>query len=217
MFTEIIENHWKKIFWFLFTVASLVFIVEVITSTITLDIMTGLILILLGLNALEEEMCAGKIRKEQEKQKRHINEILQWADKSYDYMRGFKEKHEDRLFRLDSRLSETETKIERNMNMLIRKMIDLENGLNMLLKEARDRKAMIESYMLVKNIREREGLEEEEKVIEMAKKKGRITSKEYAKLFGVSQKTASERLKTLASKGMLKRMGKGRGTYYTTP
>jgi len=214
MLAEIIENHWKKLFWFLFTIASLVFIAEVITSTITMDIMIGFVLILLGLNALGEEMRAGRIRKEQEKQKRHINEILQWADKSYDYMRGFKERHENRLFRLDSRLSDTEARIERNTNMLIRKMIDLENSLNTLLKEMRDRKAMIESYMLVKSIREREGLKEEEKAIEIAKKKGRITSREYARTFGVSQKTASERLKALASKGMLKKVGKGRGTYY---
>jgi predicted HTH transcriptional regulator len=57
------------------------------------------------------------------------------------------------------------------------------------------------------NERQRDGL----KIIY---EKGKITNADYAKLFDISRNTATTDLSNLVEKGLIKRVGRGRGSYY---
>ena len=60
------------------------------------------------------------------------------------------------------------------------------------------------------------GLNERQiKAVLYVKEKGSITNKEYQKLFGVSEATATRDLKELVKRGILEKIGvTGKGTYY---
>ncbi|ODS38938.1 MAG: hypothetical protein A7316_06670 [Candidatus Altiarchaeales archaeon WOR_SM1_86-2] len=59
------------------------------------------------------------------------------------------------------------------------------------------------------------GLNERQvKGLKLIFKQGRITNSEYAKTFNVSRNTASNDLMNLVKKGLIKRSGVGRGSYY---
>ena len=51
--------------------------------------------------------------------------------------------------------------------------------------------------------------------IDTIRKKGRITNKEYAEMFKLTNKTAYRDLNKMVSSGLLNREGKGRNTSYT--
>jgi len=44
--------------------------------------------------------------------------------------------------------------------------------------------------------------------------KGKTTNADYAKMFGISRNTATNDLSDLVEKGLIKRVGRGRGSYY---
>ena len=67
-----------------------------------------------------------------------------------------------------------------------------------------------EEYLMEKDLNERQI-----KAIMYIKKKGKITNKEYRNLSGLSDEGARIDLKDLISKGFVKLIGSGRGTYYT--
>ena len=58
------------------------------------------------------------------------------------------------------------------------------------------------------NERQREGLK-------IVFEKGKIVNADYAKLFEISRNTATNDLTELVEKGLIKRVGRGRGSYYT--
>ncbi|MEM3846480.1 MAG: hypothetical protein QXU98_12360, partial [Candidatus Parvarchaeota archaeon] len=57
--------------------------------------------------------------------------------------------------------------------------------------------------------------ERQRRAIELARKQGRITAKEYAKLEEISVPTAVADLHALVTAGFLKKVGKTRGAFYT--
>jgi len=65
----------------------------------------------------------------------------------------------------------------------------------------------IEKLGVEMNERQKEGL----KIIF---EKGKITNADYAEMFGVSRNTATNDLSDLVEKGLVKRVGRGRGSYY---
>ena len=65
----------------------------------------------------------------------------------------------------------------------------------------------IEKLGVEMNERQKEGL----KIIF---EKGKITNADYAKMFGFSRNTATNDLSDLVEKGLVKRVGRGRGSYY---
>ncbi len=66
----------------------------------------------------------------------------------------------------------------------------------------------IEKIGVELNERQREGLK-------IVFKKGKIANADYAKMFGISRNTATNDLTELVEKGLIKRVGRGRGSYYT--
>ncbi len=234
-----VYSRWNVIFWLIFGIAAAVFITEVLLGTLTLDIITGLIILATGTYIIGDEIRDRRTRLEMYHIRTRVNELLQWAERMYDYTRTMKEKHEDRLFRLDSRIGNIEQKTgltpsdTGDIDALAKKMLDIENKLNKIIREQRDRKAIQESYALVKPVRERElqkkpKTTEKEKAltlgdlnprqstsIDIIRKRGRITNREYTKTFRVTSKTAYRDLSQMVSAGLLKKHGKGRNTYYT--
>ena len=68
---------------------------------------------------------------------------------------------------------------------------------------------------LTREYLERLGLSERQLVaVEYVKSKGRITNREYVQLVGVSRATAARDLSELVQKGILRRRGEGRGSYF---
>ena len=65
----------------------------------------------------------------------------------------------------------------------------------------------IEKLGVEMNERQREGL----KIIF---EKGKITNADYGKMFKISRNTATNDLSDLVEKGLIKRIGRGRGSYY---
>lgn len=66
----------------------------------------------------------------------------------------------------------------------------------------------IEKMGVELNERQREGLK-------IVFEKGKITNADYAKMFEISRNTATNDLTELVEKGLIKRVGRGRGSYYT--
>lgn len=54
----------------------------------------------------------------------------------------------------------------------------------------------------------------QKKALDYVRKRGRITNKEYVKTNDISRETAKRDLSDLVNKGILRRVGKGRGLYY---
>ncbi len=225
---SVLERRWNAVFWTLFLIAAIVFVVQAVLGKLTLDVITGLLIILLGLLSCGEEIKSRKHKSQHSYLERNVNELFQWANKSYDYMRGFKEKHEERFFSLDSRLS----KLSKDQEGIAKKMIDIENKINRVIREERDRKAIAESYALVKSVSAQKQEiktrpsrtkqtpklsslnKRQSSAIELIRKKGSITTKEYTEAFGVIRKTAYRDLDEMVRMGLLKRKGKGRATTY---
>jgi ATP-dependent DNA helicase RecG len=55
------------------------------------------------------------------------------------------------------------------------------------------------------------------RAVEYVRQKGKITNLGYAKLVGVSRRTATRDLVELVEKGILRQIGKGRGSYFELP
>jgi predicted HTH transcriptional regulator len=159
---------------------------------------------------------------------RNIKELLMWAEKSYDYTRAFKESHERRLHRLDTKRGALEKKTEEEFRSAVKKVIELENKLNRALKVFVEGKPVTRTpesppvpvrrepsppsdYL---EARLRDLNRNQSRAIQHLRKKGRITNKDYRKIFRVSDKKAYSELMALTQMGLLKRRGKGRNTHY---
>jgi hypothetical protein len=274
---SLFEDHWNLTFWLLFLIAAVMFIAQVLISTLMPEIFAGLLIILLGVYVMGADFRSRKTSRVQDETSRKMDDMLQWANKSYDYTRGFKEKHESLIFNASLRQAESEDKARNEREVLAKKLLNLENILNRFLKDIRDKKAIEDHYRLVKPVLEKEapariekpqavGIEvkpteprrepgefalpkppqekpeplslpeikpkEEKKPaklpnklgdlnlrqsssIDTIRKKGKITNKEYAEMFKLTNKTAYRDLNKMVSSGLLKRGGKGRNTFYT--
>jgi membrane-associated HD superfamily phosphohydrolase len=127
--------HYNRLFWLFFVIAAAIFIYSIIFTTISfgyLDIAIGLILVVIGIHRIGEEFSIRRMKDTQNDTSRYVNELLQWAQKSYDYTRSFKEKHEKRLFNLDKRRIALEEQTDEQFRAAVKKVIELENRLSKL-------------------------------------------------------------------------------------
>jgi hypothetical protein len=257
---SLFEDHWNATFWLLFLVAAVMFIIQVLINSLVPEIFAGLLIILLGVYVMGADSRSRRDSKTQEETSRKMDDMLQWANKSYDYTRSFKDRHESLIFNTNLRVAETENHAKIERERLAKKLLELENGLNRFLREIRDRKSIEESYRIVKPVLDKEATlnavkeemprpvsieikpptlkakppqekpeREPEKLpdrlgdlnlrqsssIDTIRKKGKITNREYAEMFKLTNKTAYRDLNKMVSSGLLKREGKGRNTFYT--
>ncbi|MCK4714210.1 MAG: hypothetical protein KAT35_01440 [Candidatus Aenigmarchaeota archaeon] len=131
--TEGYVRHYNRLFWLFFVIAGALFVSSVflgVLSELYIEIVLGFLLVVVGIHRTGEEFLNRRVREAQDASIRTINELLQWAEKSYDYTRAFKERHEKRLFHLDERRADLESKLDEQFRLAVKKIIDLENRMN---------------------------------------------------------------------------------------
>ena len=220
-------THYNRIFWLLFAIAGAMFIftgIMGLTSLFYLDVILGVVIVVAGIHRLGEEFSHRNMRRSHDDAVRAINELLQWAEKSYDYTRAFKDRHEKRLFRLDQKRAEIEDKVEDQFRSAVKKVIELENKLNKAVRSLDREKELITRLdkMAKELLRERQFVERrildltdtQFRALQLLRKQGRLTNKDYRTKFRVSDKRAYGELMALIQKGLIKRKGKGRTTHY---
>jgi hypothetical protein len=219
--------HYSKLFWLLFTLAGAIFISTVLLGFVSLfylEIILGVALVVVGIHMLGEEFSHRSIRKSQDDSVRAINELLQWAEKSYDYTRAFKDRHERRIYRLDHKRAEHEKKVEEQFRSAVKKIIEMENKLNKAVRSLEQEKDLINRLekMARELLKERQLIEgrvldlsqTQLSALQFLRKHERMTNKDYRQQFKVSDKKAYNELMALIQKGLIKRQGKGRTTHY---
>lgn len=224
---ELYTQHYNKMFWLLFAVAGAVYIAAIfwIISPFHLDLVLGLIIIFAGIHRLGAEFIHRSLRKSQDETVRAVNELLQWAEKSYDYTRAFKDRHERRIYRLDQKRAALEDKLEEQFRSAVKKIIELENKLNRLARalgeerapprpEKPARQPRAEVKKRPPGPRLADLTRTQQAAVSFIRERGRITNKEYRQRFRVSEKKAFNDLTTLHKIGLLKRRGQGRSTHY---
>lgn len=123
-------EHKSKIFWFFFIVLGIFVIGGEIFNLFFIDILLGLVMIVIGVQRLEEEHHKRTLESEQKKINETIKYMAQWLDASHDYISEVKNRHESRLFNLDKKKADLDSKVEMNYRDMVRKIIDIENRLN---------------------------------------------------------------------------------------
>ncbi len=134
-FMDAYLRHYNRVFWIFFIAAAGLFVALTATGfkdVFALDMILGLVIIFAGVHRLGQEHLNRRLRRAQKESERTVSELLQWAHKSYDYTRGFKESHETRLFSLDSKRAKHEKKTEEQYRDTVRKIVELENKLSKL-------------------------------------------------------------------------------------
>jgi hypothetical protein len=218
-------KHYNKAFWLIFAAAGSSYIASVSLGIQGLDLALGLIITAAGIHRLGAELAYRRLRASHQDAVRAVNELLQWAEKSYDYTRAFKERHERRLFRQDQRRGELENKLEEQFRSAVKKIIDLENKLNSLMRglgAAKPAQPMPPAAPAPASrpARPRPGPKvadisrTQRAAIALAREQGRITNKDYRQRFRVSEKKAYNDLSEMEGMGLLKRRGQGRSTHY---
>jgi hypothetical protein len=219
--------HYGKLFWLLFALAGTMFVATVFLGAVSLfylDIILGVALVVMGVHMLGEEFFHRSMRKSHDDSNRTINELLQWAEKSYDYTRAFKDRHERRIYRLDHKRSEHEKMVDEQFRSAVKKVIELENKLNKAVRTLdRERTLITRLDSMARDLlKERQFIERrvldlspnQFRALQFLRKHERMTNKDYRVHFRVSDKKAYNELMSLIQKGLIKRMGKGRTTHY---
>jgi len=224
---EVYLTHYNKLFWLLFAAAGALFILTGflgLTSLFYIDLILGVVIVVAGIHRLGEEFSHRGMRRAHDDAVRAINELLQWAEKSYDYTRAFKDRHEKRLFHLDQKRNDLENKVEDQFRSAVKKIIEMENKLNKAVKSLDHEKELITGLdrMAKDLLKERQFVERrildltdtQFRALQLLRKQGRLTNKDYRSKFRVSDKRAYGELMALIQKGLIKRHGKGRTTHY---
>jgi hypothetical protein len=220
-------THYNRAFWMLFAIAGAMFVftgITGLTSFFYLDVILGVVIVFAGIHRLGEEFSHRSMRSSHDDAVRAINELLQWAEKSYDYTRAFKDRHEKRIYRLDQKRTEHESKVEDQFRSAVKKVIELENKLNKTVRSLEQEKGLITRLdkMAKDLLKERQFVERrildlsdtQFRALQLLRKQGRLTNKDYRTRFRVSDKRAYGELMALIQKGLIKRQGKGRTTHY---
>jgi uncharacterized membrane protein len=223
-------RHYNRLFWLFFVIAGALFVSSVFLGALGelyIEIILGFLLAVVGIHRTGEEFLNKRVRETQDASIRTINELLQWAEKSYDYTRAFKERHEKRLFHLDERRADLENKLESQFRLAVKKIIDLENRMNRGLRTTTvsTPAAKIEITPMAPAAKPAARSPSPEgrladlsrsqlRAIQFLRREGSITNKDYRRLFRISDKKAYNELAFLHKLGLIKRVGKGRNTHY---
>jgi hypothetical protein len=226
-------RHYNRLFWLFFVIAGALFVSSVflgVLGELYIEIVLGFLLVVVGIHRTGEEFLNMRVKESQDASIRTINELLQWAEKSYDYTRAFKEKHEKRLFHLDERRADLENKLDEQFRLAVKKIIDLENRMNKGTRipaepvptariEIIPPTAPVPAAKSAAMSSSPEGRltdlsRTQLRAIQFLRREGRITNKDYRRLFRVSDKKAYNELAFLHKLGLIKRVGKGRNTHY---
>jgi len=122
----------NRIFWALFIILGVFVIGGIFINLFFIDIILGILMIIIGLQRIEDEHYKEKLEKERRKTNDALNYMAQWLDASHDYITRTKNKHENRLFNLDRKKASLDSRMEMNHRDVVKKIIELENRFNEL-------------------------------------------------------------------------------------
>jgi superfamily II RNA helicase len=125
-------NQWNRIFWGFFIFIGLVIVIGTLLKVAYLEILFGLIVIILGIQKLGEEIRSREVDENQKKMSRNMDYLTHWTNATYDYIKNMKQKHEYRLYHLDKKRAEMESKLDESYRDFARKLLELENRMNEL-------------------------------------------------------------------------------------
>jgi hypothetical protein len=192
------------IFWTLFLLTGTVLIAGLLTGTIIIDVLLSLLLIAVGFHGLLEEISAREPRRNFKKIDDSLFQISEWLEKTYMFAKSTKEKHDLRLHHLDTKRSQSEEKAEKRLREFSKRIIELENKHNSLRKSI----APEESKPLT-GFERRIG-----RTANILRKDGLITPAIYSRSMSVARKAAIRDLTKMSRMNIVRKMGKGKTSYY---
>lgn len=132
---DIFLRYKDTLFWVFFTllgISALMLYAQVLYA----DVVVVIMIIALGISKLGEEMVSKSLMRQQREIGSHLEHVSQWLESNYDFIRDMNERHEEKMYSLDSTAARSEVKLEKSYRQLAGKIIELENRLNRLAKQA---------------------------------------------------------------------------------
>lgn len=126
---EALELHQEKLFWTLFVIIGALLITGILAGVALLEIPTGLMLIILGVNRLAEELDIRKSRRNHDNLHANIQNIRHLVHTTHATVKNLKTRHEARFQNINQRRILTDRKVEQNYRDLVRKILEIENDL----------------------------------------------------------------------------------------
>jgi hypothetical protein len=191
-------------FWIFFILAAATLIAGLIASVIIADLLLAAIVIAIGFHGVLEEYTARENRKAFKRLDSSLQQLGEWIEKSHLFTKNMHEKHELRLYHLDTKRAQGEQRLEKRNRELSRRIVDIENKLNSLKKSLSG-----ERYKPLTKFEKRIAT-----AITVLKKEGMINASVYSRRIRVSANIARNDLKKMSDMKIVKKRGKGRGAYY---
>jgi hypothetical protein len=216
-------------FWGFFILAAAFLIAGLITGRIVIDMLLAFIVIAIGFHGVLEEFDHRQSMRALRKVDESLRQLGEWIEKANLFMRSISERHELRIYNLDTKRSLAERKFERRTSELSKRIIETENKLNSV-KKTVDRTGKLskriislenrfnsvkktlagEKYKPLTSFEKRAA-----KAITSLRKDGLITTAVYSRKLRVSRSVARNDLKKMTSMKITRKRGKGRNIYYT--
>jgi hypothetical protein len=191
-------------FWIFFILAAATLIAGLIAGVIIADLLLAVIVIAIGFHGVLEEYTARENRKAFKRLDSSLQKLGEWIEKSHLFTKNMHEKHELRLYHIDTKRAQGEQRLEKRNRELSRRIVDLENRINSI------RKAISgEKYKPLSTFEKRVG-----RAITVLRKEGMITTSAYSRRMRVSATIARNDLKKMAGMKIVRKRGTGRNSYY---
>jgi hypothetical protein len=124
-------HNWNKIFWALFVAIGIILIAGAVAGVFSMvEVLIAFIVIAIGAEKLGEEISDKRLQDEQGRINRDLLFISRWLENNNVFTRQLKDKHEQRLFKLDNKRADIEKKHELSYRELAKKILDIENRMN---------------------------------------------------------------------------------------
>ena len=117
------------VFWLFFIVIGVIIIIGAVGRIFFVDLLIGLIVIVLGIARLSEELSKFEFEERHKKIESDLGNISTWMNDNYAYTKKMKDRHENRMHRLDNKRVDIERELEIKYRDIVRKVIDIENKL----------------------------------------------------------------------------------------
>jgi hypothetical protein len=130
-------DHWDKVFWLLFIIIGAIITTGTLGNLFIFDIILGVAVIIIGVQKLAEEIRSKRLASEQEKISSNAASIFQWLNSSHAYTKKIKTRTDNRFYHMDNKRIKAEKRadeIENDIDILAKKMIELENKLNEIIR-----------------------------------------------------------------------------------
>lgn len=127
------------VFWGLFIVTGALIIAEALLGIYVIELLIGLVLLLAGIERLAVDMRDRVIMAQQERNNSKLDYTLSSLENHYDLSKALNDRHELRLFRLETRRQEAERQANRRLGQMERRLSKLEERMSILRERIKHR------------------------------------------------------------------------------